>query len=75
MTKVQLDYRLVRPLTDDDLKGISDVHSYYGMQRVKPMHPLDRLSVEYDASRLTELDVEAVLVRYGIPIERKWTVP
>jgi allophanate hydrolase subunit 1 len=36
---------------------------------------LDRLLVEYDASRLSEKDVEAVLQRFGLPIQRKWLVP
>jgi hypothetical protein len=75
MTKVQLSYDLVRPLTDDDAKNIADVHSWYGMQRVQASPSLERITVDYDASRLTERDVEAVLVRFGIPIRRKWEIP
>jgi hypothetical protein len=75
MTKVQLSYDLVRPLTDADAKNIADVHSWYGMQRVQPAPTLDKIVVDYDASRLTERDVEAVLVRFGIPIRRKWEIP
>jgi hypothetical protein len=29
------------------------------------------VDVEYDASRLSEGDVEGVLIRFGIPIRRK----
>jgi allophanate hydrolase subunit 1 len=36
---------------------------------------MDKLAVEYDASRLSEKDVEAVLQRFGLPIQRKWQVP
>ena len=75
MTKVQLEYDLERPLTDIDAAGIANVHSWYGMQRVKLAPSLDKLQVEYDASRLTEKDVEAVLVRFGLPIKRRWAVP
>jgi hypothetical protein len=75
MTKVQLEYELVRPLTDHDAAGIGDVHSYYGIERVQLAPTLDRLRVEYDASRLSEQDVEAVLQRFGLPIQRKWAVP
>ncbi len=75
MTKVLLEYDLVRPLTDDDAKAVADVHSWYGMLRVRPDSSLKKMSVEYDASRLSEKDVEAVLVRFGIPIQRKWDVP
>jgi hypothetical protein len=75
MTKVQLQYELERPLTDDDASGVADAHSWYGILRVQPDASLDKLSVEYDASRLTEKDVEAVLHRFRLPIKRKWIVP
>jgi hypothetical protein len=75
MTKVQLDYDLVRPLTDSDAGAVADVHSWYGIMRVQLTPSLDRLFVEYDASRLSEKDVEAVLQRFGLPIQRKWALP
>lgn len=71
MTKVLLQYDLERPLTDADAKAISAVHAYYGFQRVQALPALDKISVEYDASRLSEKVVEAVLVNYGVPIKRK----
>ncbi len=75
MTKVQLQYELVRPLTDQDASAIGDVHSWYGIERVQLAPSLDRLTVEFDASRLSEKDVEAVLQRFGLPIQRKWAIP
>jgi hypothetical protein len=75
MTKVVLEYDLVRPLTDADAGGVADVHSWYGILRVRPGTSMDKLSVEYDASRLCETDVEAVLQRFGLPIKRKWPIP
>ena len=75
MTKVQLEYDLARPLTDADAGGIADVHSWYGILRVQLAPSMDKLAVEYDASRLDEKDVEAVLQRFGLPIKRKWNVP
>jgi len=75
MTKVQLQYDLERPLTDDDATGVADAHSWYGILRVQLASSLDKLAVEFDASRLTEKDVEAVLLRFRLPIKRKWTVP
>ncbi len=75
MTKVQLEYELVRPLTDRDAHGVADAHSWYGILRVQLTPALDKLRVEYDASRLSEQDVEAVLQRFGLPIKRQWTVP
>jgi hypothetical protein len=75
MTKIQLQYDLVRPLTDADAAAVGDVHSWYGIQRVQIAPSLDRLNVEYDASRLSEKDVETVLQRFGLPIQRKWAIP
>jgi hypothetical protein len=75
MTKVQLEYNLLRALTDHDAAAIGDVNSYYGLERVQLAPTLDRLMVEYDASRLSEKDVEAVLQRFGLPIQRKWAIP
>jgi hypothetical protein len=75
MTKVQLEYDLLRPLTDVDSSKVADVHSWYGIFRVRLMPSMDKLAVEYDASRLSEKDVEAVMQRFGLPIQRKWTVP
>jgi hypothetical protein len=68
MTKVTLHYDLTHPLGDDDLANISNVHSTYGMARVQVAPTLDKITVDYDASRLTKKDVEAVLARYDIPI-------
>jgi len=72
MTKVDLQYDLVRPLGDRDLDAIARVHGVYGIHRVVLKQPsLDAVSVEYDASRLSERAVEAALVRCGIPIVRR----
>jgi hypothetical protein len=68
MTKVTLHYDLMRPLTDEDLSHIAKVHSTYGIARVQVAPSLDKIIVDYDASRLMKLDVEAELMRHGIPI-------
>jgi len=68
MTKVTLHYDLARPLTDDDLLAIADVHGTYGIARVQVAPSRDKITVDYDASRLMKRDVEAVLLRQGIPI-------
>jgi hypothetical protein len=75
MTKVQLEYNLTRALTDKDAAAIGDVNSYYGIERVQLAPSLDGLLVEYDASRLSEKDVESVLQRFGLPVQRKWAIP
>ena len=68
MTKVTLHYDLSRPLTEEDYANIATVHSVYGMVRVQLAPSLDKITVDYDASRLMKKDVEATLGRYGIPL-------
>jgi hypothetical protein len=68
MTKVTLHYDLIRPLEEADLPQLANLHSVYGMVRVRPAASLKALTVDYDASRLMKSDVEAVLMRYGMPI-------
>lgn len=74
MTKLQLHYPLVRQLNDSDAGAVADVHSWYGIIRVIPAAARDAVTVEYDASRLSEKEVEAVLHRFGIPIRRQFQV-
>jgi copper chaperone CopZ len=71
MTKVTLHYDLARKLTEEDYANIAAVHSVYGMVRVQLAPSLDKITVDYDASRLMKKDVEAALGRYGIPIAQK----
>jgi hypothetical protein len=68
MTKVTLHYDLTRPLGDQDFDNIAQVHATYGMARVQVAPSLDKIIVDYDASRLMKKDVEAVLANHGIPI-------
>jgi hypothetical protein len=68
MTKVTLHYDLSRPLSDSDLENIGKVHSTYGIARVRVEPSLEKLTVDYDASRLMEREVESILTRHGIPI-------
>jgi hypothetical protein len=71
MTKVTLHYDLTRQLGEQDLENISRAHSTYGMARVQLAPSLDKITVDYDASRLTKKDVEAVLTRHAIPVRLK----
>ena len=67
MTKVQLTYKLLRPLDETLMKRISDAHGQYGFQRISVAPSLDEILVEYDATRLSPDKVEAALHQAGIP--------
>ena len=70
MTNILLQFDLMRKATDEDAEAIAKVHSVYGFQMVKLAPTLDRITVQYDATRLTEKDVEGWLIRLGLPIKR-----
>ena len=69
MTKVQMRFRLLKPLDEAQLARLSDAHSLYGILRVKLTPSLDGLTVEYDATRLRPAEVESALAGAGIPVE------
>jgi hypothetical protein len=69
MTKVQLSFKLSRPLSDDDLKQISRVHAVFGMLAVRVPTAGNELFVEYDASRLSVPDVKGTLEAHGLPLQ------
>ncbi len=69
MTKVQVRFRVQKPLDDTLLAHIAEVRAVYGIQSVKVAPSLDSLTVEYDATRLRPAEVESVLAGAGIPVE------
>jgi hypothetical protein len=68
MTKVQLEYDLLRPIDERLMEQIARAHGIYGILRVSLAPDLSRLMVEYDASRLSPLEVETALHQMGIPV-------
>jgi len=70
MTKVQIRFRLQKPLDDAMMHNISNATSIYGIQKLQVAPSLDGLMVEYDATRLRPAEVEAALAAAGIPVER-----
>lgn len=68
MTTVQTEYNLIRKVDDNDAEAIGNVYSYYGFHKIRIAPSLDRITVDYDASRMSPDDVSSVLVRFGVPI-------
>jgi hypothetical protein len=68
MTKVQLRYDLLRPLDEALMEKIGLIRSVYGILNIALAPTLDKLVVDYDASRLSPLEVESILHRAGLPI-------
>lgn len=68
MTKVDITFKLSRPLSDGDLKSISRIHAVYGMFTTRVLPSGDELFVEYDASRLSPKEVRGTLQQHGLPL-------
>ncbi len=68
MSKVQIRFRLQRPLDTVLMSRLSDAHSFYGILRVRVLPGLDEIEVEYDATRLNAAQVESALAGVGVPI-------
>jgi hypothetical protein len=68
MTKVTLHYDLARPAGDEDFGNLARLRAVYGLARVQMAPSLDKITVDYDASRLSKLDVESALANHGIPV-------
>jgi hypothetical protein len=71
MTKVQIRFKLQKPLDNVLLARISDAHAFYGILKVTVAPSMDGLMVEYDASRLKPAEVESALAGAGIPAVRE----
>jgi len=72
MTKVEMQFRLERPLDDALMARIAGVYSIYGIQKIRVDSSLNGLAVEYDATRLRPAEVHAALASAGIPVGTKW---
>lgn len=68
MTKVEVEYQLDGPLDDGLLIEIARAHRIFGLSRVRLSPELDRLLVDYDAARLTPLQVRSALRGLRLPI-------
>ena len=69
MTKIQIRFRLQKPLDDAMMEHLAEAHAIYGIQKVQVAASLDSLTVEYDATRMRPADVEAALASAGIPVQ------
>jgi hypothetical protein len=71
MTLMEITYELQAPLTTDQLRGLANFANTYGLRKFRVDERLNRLSFEYDASRLKENEVCHVLRDARIPVLRR----
>jgi hypothetical protein len=71
MTLVEVTYELQSPLSQEQLRSLGEFANTYGLRRFRVDEGNKQLSFEYDASRLRETQVEHVLARARIAVNRK----
>jgi len=71
MTLMEITYELQSPLQADQLRALGSFANTYGLRRFRVDEQLNRLSFEYDGSRLKETEVEHVLREAKIPVLRR----
>ena len=70
MTLVEATYELQKPLTEGQLRTLGTFANTYGLRRFR-VDDNNRLSFEYDASRLRDTEVIHVLHQLNIPATKK----
>jgi len=71
MTLVEITYELLSPLTEEQLRHLGQFANTYGLRSFKVDEAANRLSFEYDASRLRETQVAHVLGQARIAVKRR----
>jgi len=71
MTLMEITYQLQSPLSLEQLRTLGGFANTYGLRRFRVDEQTNRLSFEYDASRLKETEVEHVLREARIPVTRR----
>ena len=68
MTLIEITYELQSPLRPEQLRGLANFANTYGLRKFRVDEATNRLSFEYDASRLKESEVAHVLRDARIPV-------
>ncbi len=71
MTLVEITYELQSPLTEEQLRHLGQFANTYGLRSFRVDEAANRLSFEYDASRLRETQVAHVLGQARIAVKGK----
>jgi hypothetical protein len=71
MTKIQIPFTLSSPLDEELMNRLADVYHHYGILRIQAEPGGQKLTVEYDATRFSPKDVEAMLAQAGIPLAQR----
>lgn len=71
MTPLDVCFRYGTPPGERELRALSAVREVYGIRRILFDEPKHTITVEYDASRLTDANVAALLRGAGLDLREK----
>jgi hypothetical protein len=71
MTLLEITYELQSPLSLEQMNRLGEFANTYGLRRFRVDEQQNRLTFEYDASRLRETQVAHVLGKAGIAVTRR----
>ncbi|HEY2645902.1 MAG TPA: hypothetical protein VGI34_02960 [Candidatus Acidoferrales bacterium] len=71
MTLMEITYELQSRMQPEQMRALGSFANTYGLRRFRVDEQANRLSFEYDASRLKESEVEHVLRQANIPVLRR----
>ena len=74
MTLLEITYELHSPPTSEQLQRLGEFANTYGLRRFRVDEKQNRLTLEYDASRLRDTQVAHVLGKAGIPIVQRLAI-
>ena len=74
MTLLEITYELHSPLSFEQLQRLGEFANTYGLRRFRVDEKQNRLTFEYDASRLRETQVAHALGKAGIPIVQRLAI-
>ena len=71
MTLLEITYELHSPPSFEQLQRLGEFANTYGLRRFRVDEKQNRLTLEYDATRLRETQVAHVLGKAGISVVQK----
>jgi len=71
MTQLDVAFRYGTPPGENELRALSYARDVYGMRKIEFDEAQQTVRVEFDASRLSEETVAAILRRAGLDLREK----
>ena len=71
MTQLEVAYHYGNPPTEAEMRGISALREVYGIRRITFDSKEQTVRVEFDASRLKERAIAALLREAGLDVQDK----